>query len=276
MGNGATKKNPEEKLTKKDLRYFIKELNDHEGCINAMCLTPDETLLVTASEDKTARVLDLTTEDTVAILSGHEMYINHVVASNDFVFTASADRVIKKWRIDTGMCSKNFKGHTGPVNRLLLVQNILLSSSYDKTIRCWHINTGECLSVFSSHKSGVFPLLYIPENESISTNKDYADLEHNHDILVSGSADCTAKSWSMNNNGVLTTYKGHTGAVLAVATSKDGDVLFTSSQDNTIRSFDFTSGEHLKVFKGHQGSLFFLQVIMLVINLDWGLLYIPL
>ena len=247
------------KLTKKDLRWFIKEIKEHESGINSVCVTPDNSAMITASEDATARVFDLKTEEYVSVLRGHEKYINHVVCNADFVFTASADKTIRKWRLDTGICSKTMKGHTGAVNRLHIVNNILFSSSYDRSVRCWHVDTGECKAVFEGHKLGVYPILYV-EVADDEFDRDFADLENNHDLLITGSVDSTAKSWTLSTGDVQTTFRGHTGAVLSLATDNQGSTLFTGSQDNTIRSYDLHTGKILKVFEGHQAAILQLQV----------------
>ena len=260
MGAGASKdQEKKQKITKKDLRFFIKEIKEHTSGINSMTITPDGSMLVSASEDSNAHIMDLSTEATVSVLKGHEKYINSVVCNNDFVFTASADKSIRKWRIDTGMCSKTMRGHTCAVNRLMLVDNLLFSSSYDRTARCWHIDTGECLAVFNGHKLGVYPLLYIPQSDD-SFNRDLADISNNHDILITGSADMTARSWALNTNEVLMTYRGHSGAILSMACDNTGKYLFTGSQDSTIRSYTLSTGKPVNVFTGHAASVLQLQV----------------
>lgn len=258
MGSGNSKKG-EQKLTKKDLRYFFKEVKEHEKGINSMCITPNGSMIITVSEDNTARIFDVAREEFVSVLKGHDSYINHVVANDDYVFTASADQCIKKWRIDTGMCSKTLKGHVGAINRLVLFDNILFSSSYDRTARCWHIDTGECKAVFTGHKLGVYPLLYIPQGDD-DFERDLSDLENNNDILVTGSVDNTARSWSLSTKETLITYKGHQGAVLSLAADSNGKYLFTGSTDNVIRSFNMHTGKIIRSFEGHQASVLQLQV----------------
>lgn len=268
MGSGSSKNGSAEnvnnqqvapKITKKDLKYFLKEVKEHEGGINTICLTPDNAMLITASEDATARIFDINREEYVSVLRGHEKYINHVVCNYDFVFTASADKCIRKWRIDTGMCSKTMKGHAGAVNRLFLLKNILFSSSYDRSARCWHIDTGECIAVFTGHKLGVYPILYIETSDS-EFDRDFADLDNNHDMLITGSVDSTAKSWSLNTKENLMTFRGHKGGILSLATDNSATTLFTGSQDNTIRSYELGTGRMLRVFEGHQASVLQLQV----------------
>ena len=262
MGSGSSKKDTKDKpqkLTKKDLKFFIKEVTSHEGGINSMAITPDGSMICTGSEDKTCRILDVAKEECVSVLKGHESYINWVVCNDKHVFTGSADKCIKKWSLDTGMCSKTLKGHTAPVNRMILLENILFSTSYDKTARCWDIDTGECLREFNGHKRAVYPLVYVPLSGD-GFERNFADLDNNHDILITGSADETAKSWGLDNGEPIVTFKGHSGAVLCLSVDSAGKFLFTGSVDNTCRSWDLSTGKALQTFDGHQASIIQLQV----------------
>ena len=67
------------------------------------------------------------------------------------------------------------------------------------------------------------------------------------DILISGSADSTARSWSFDTGGCLKLFKGHAGAVTTMATDAVGKILFTAGADATIRSWNISTGQVLKV-----------------------------
>ena len=65
------------------------------------------------------------------------------------------------------------------------------------------IVSGECLRVLEGHKLGVYPLLYIEASDSNNEfDRDFSDLENNHDLVITGSVDSTAKSWSLGTGMV--------------------------------------------------------------------------
>ena len=72
--------------------------------------------------------------------------------------------------------------------------------------------------------------------------------------LVTGSADHTAKSWSLDT-GKAKILKGHTDAVAAVAVSRDGRFVATASYDGTARVWNPDTGETRQVLKGHRGAV---------------------
>ena len=78
----------------------------------------------------------------------------------------------------------------------------------------------------------------------------------------------SAKSWGMNSNECLVTYKGHGGAVNCLAVDGKGKTLFTGSADSTIRSWDLLTGAPIKTFQGHQGAIIQLQVRELSVEYD--------
>ena len=254
MGCGTSKN---ESKKKGDNAHLIKALQEHEDAVNGICISKDKNTVVTVSEDKTGRLWDTTTEECVGILQGHTSYINTVCVSDRYVFSCSADKTIRKWSLESGACLKTFVGHASPVNRVICAGDLVFSSSYDRTVRCWQSDTGECLRTFTGHKRSVYPLLLIPSETNRGT---FIDMESNDDILVSGSVDNTAKSWGLNSNECLVTFKGHTGAVLCLATEDRGKFLFTGSADHTTRSWDPMTGAPIRVFSGHQGAIMAIQV----------------
>jgi WD40 repeat protein len=54
-------------------------------------------------------------------------------------------------------------------------------------------------------------------------------------LLAAGGADGAVYVWSVGDRKLVTTLKGHTGAILSVAFSRDGKLLATASEDRTAR-----------------------------------------
>ncbi len=93
--------------------------------------------------------------------------------------------------------------------RLIVTGDFIFSSSYDKTARAWHFDTqdiGEnmedeaCIRTFQGHTKGVYPIIFIPA-EDFDPN-DGAVINPG-DMLITGSADHTARSWSFDTGGCL-------------------------------------------------------------------------
>ena len=275
----------------KDKNYLLQTCDEHEGSINCMDLSDDGSVLVTGGDDGTIRLWTAKSDvvECLGILEGHEEYITSVSIEDNFVISTSADMTIKKWNISTCECLITFKGHESTVNKIVCTGDFLFSVSYDKKARCWDFDTGECVRVFSGHKNNISSILYIPADTEIQTDalhliqmakkklaqqgnklpplsnaidhfQDEEENMYSKDLIITGSLDSSAKSWSIETGECVHTFKGHTGPVTCLATDQKGRILFTGSSDHTIRSWDIMTGQLLKVFTGHQTTVLSLTV----------------
>jgi hypothetical protein len=147
-------------------------------------------------------------------------------------------------------------------NSYLFLGDFLLSTSYDRTARCWNFETGACVRVFSGHTHGILPILYIRCEHDASEEHDFEDEMniYTKDIIITGSQDTTAKTWSFESGECLKTFRGHTGAILCLAMDRQEKILFTGSGDHTIRLWDIKSGTELRVYDQHQAAVLNLLV----------------
>ena len=166
--------------------------------------------------------------------------------------------------------------------RILLTGDFIFSSSFDKTARAWLFDVSElgegneeraCIKTFKvydlekktnlilfsmvlprcqGHQKGVYPLIFIPSADELDDTEGEGPSIRPGDILLTGSADNTARSWSFESAGCLKQFRGHTGAVTTMATDSSGKVLFTAGADSTIKSWNIQSAQLLKV--SHQSS----------------------
>jgi len=56
------------------------------------------------------------------------------------------------------------------------------------------------------------------------------NLQIAEDLIITGSADGTARSWSIDKGEALFVFAGHLGAVQGLAVNDDGRLLFTGGQ----------------------------------------------
>ncbi|RNA12234.1 WD repeat-containing 86-like, partial [Brachionus plicatilis] len=140
-------------------------------------------------------------------------------------------------------------------------------------------DTGECIRKFTGHKNNITSILFIPsdrENDTqtlqfiqeqaekskkgigkslqnrSSTSAYDEDEIYSKDLIITGSFDSLAKSWSIETGECVQTFRGHTSAITCLATDLLGKLLFTGSGDHTIRSWDIMTGQLVRIFTGHQ------------------------
>ncbi len=73
------------------------------------------------------------------------------------------------------------------------------------------------------------------------------------DIVVTTSADGTARTWSLASGEQRHVLAGHSGPVNCMAVDpKETQYVYTAGADWVIKCWDVVTGEHLRDLKGHQ------------------------
>ena len=134
----------------------VRELKGHTASVGNLDVSPDQTRLLSASADKTARLWKLDSGECVHILQGHTKYVNSAVLSRDGLraLSGSADTTVRLWDLATGRCVRVLEGHTEQANVVAWHPSnpsLAVSGSDDKTVRVWNVNSGTCLSVLKGH-----------------------------------------------------------------------------------------------------------------------------
>jgi RNA polymerase sigma factor (sigma-70 family) len=126
----------------------------------ALCaaFSPDDSLLVTGSADKTARIWEAATGKEKHTLKGHTDAILVVAFSPDgkLVATAGKDGVVMLWDVQTGKERGSLKGRAG-VRCLAFSPDgkTLASGGEDKVLRLWDVHMGKERAALKGHQGGV-------------------------------------------------------------------------------------------------------------------------
>ena len=296
MGSGASKK---EKSTKSYLLQTFEEHEGSINCMEvsedgSVLATGSDDAHIRLWSTKTDII------ECIGVLEGHDDYITWIDIEDSYLLSASADKTIRKWDMSTCECVLVFLGHESTVNRIVCTGDFVFSVSYDKKARCWDYDTGECVRVFSGHKNNINSILFIPadkenltdalkfvqahaakkslaatgnrlppiskaaaiRNANMDLDNDEEDIDqiYSKDLIITGSLDSTAKSWSIETGECVQTFKGHTAAITCMATDPLGKLLFTGSADHSIKSWEIMTGQLLKTFTGHQTTVISLLV----------------
>jgi len=84
-------------------RELLPRLEGHSGIVGAARFSPDGRFIATSSQDKTARVWDVSTHKEIAVLVGHTKMLNDVVFSPDskLLITLGDDGFAKVWTVES-------------------------------------------------------------------------------------------------------------------------------------------------------------------------------
>ncbi|XP_057673752.1 transducin beta-like protein 3 [Corythoichthys intestinalis] len=161
--------------------------NAHDKDVNSVAVSPNDKLLASGSQDRTAKLWSLASQGTINLLGvfrGHRRGVWSVCFSpvDQVLVTSSADGTIKLWSLQDFSCLKTFEGHDASVLKVIFVSRgtQLVSSGSDGLVKLWTIKTNECVKTLDGHQDKVWGLH--------SSRKD--------DKMVTGSADSNITVWT--------------------------------------------------------------------------------
>ncbi|XP_042485321.1 transducin beta-like protein 3, partial [Macadamia integrifolia] len=145
----------------------------HDKDINSLAIAPNDNLVCTGSQDRTACVWRLPDLVSVVVLKGHKRGIWSVEFSpvDQCVITASGDKTIKIWAMSDGSCLKTFEGHTSSVLRASFLTRgaQFVSCGADGLVKLWTVKTNECVATYDQHEDKVWALAVGKKTEMLAT-----------------------------------------------------------------------------------------------------------
>jgi WD40 repeat protein len=214
-------------------------LSGHGATVGSAAYSPDGRRIVTASNDKTARIWDAVTGAQLVVLAGHTDLVYSAAFSPDGrrIVTASEDKTARIWDAVTGAQSVVLSGHEAAVSTAAWSPDgrRIVTASDDKTARIWDAVTGAELAPLSGHTDHLISAAWSPDGSRI----------------VTASADKTARIWNAVTATQLAVLSGHGAAVYGAAYSPDGRRIVTASEDKTARIWDAATATQLAVLAGH-------------------------
>jgi WD40 repeat protein len=207
--------------------------------IYAATVSPDGGRIVTASHDKTARVLSFDGLRELASLRGHDAHVWSAAFSPDGsrVVTASGDGTARIWNADGDGKPLVLRGHEASVNSAAWSPDgaLVVTASDDRTARVFRAIDAVQLLVIR-HDADVNAAAFSPDGGRI----------------VTASADGIARVWDADGQGAPLLLRGHQGMVVAAAFRPDGKRVATAGLDRTVRVWDPFEGTELFALRGHE------------------------
>jgi WD40 repeat protein len=118
------------KIWSTDTNQLFTRMNYHRSCVWSLDISDD--YLVSASQDHTAKLIDLSVEKCRHTFRGHLDAINIVCFSDRHTFiTGSADKSVSLWDYRTANCISTNLSHHSAVNDVIVNQNSFLVASCD-------------------------------------------------------------------------------------------------------------------------------------------------
>jgi WD40 repeat protein len=215
--------------------------------------------IVTASQDKTARVWKSEDGELIWELRGHTNGVWYADFSPDvnFLVTASLDGSIRLWSTLMGAQIAEFRGHKGAVYSAEFSPDgkHLLTSSADKTARVWQAS--RVVGQFYLHGDWLSDVDFSPNGQLLATagldNKAiiWNIAGENLNVFTEGPDDFE-KYLKIQN---LITELPHESSVNSISFSPDGNFVVTSSGTEAM-IWDIKTGSIVRKFIGHTEEIY--------------------
>lgn len=196
---------------------LVKEFIGHIGGI--WTFDCDGNRVVTGSTDKTARIWDTTTEQTVATLKYHRSTVRVLRIYDGYVITGSRDYTIAIWSM-YGDLIYRLDGHRQSVRCLDVCDGYLASGSYDGYCKLWDYRRGKFIRDVHRHQ-----------------DKIYCVKIYNGHVASSG-FDCEVKISKIDGQ-LCKPYRLHSSVVGWIDFSDN--FIVSSSLDGTIVKYNYIS-----------------------------------
>lgn len=141
----------------------------HDKDINALDVAPNDRLLVSGSQDRTAKVWEIEYVASGAGVRGELRLLGTCKGHKRGVWcvrfgraervlaTGSGDKTVKLWSLDDFTCVKTFEGHTNSVLRVdfLNAGMQMVSSASDGLVKLWNVRDETCAATMDNHEDKV-------------------------------------------------------------------------------------------------------------------------
>lgn len=225
----------------KTFPQLVTTLN-HDDTVESVAFSPNGKLILTASDDHTARLWNAQDGRLLSTLRGHTDKLVDARFSPDgrLVVTFSKDRTARTWNVANGRLLAVLRGHTDAVCDAEFSPDSqrIATASDDHTAKVWNAANGRLLATLQGHTGVVQRVQFSSDGQRI----------------VTASEDHTARLWNGADYSLLMILEGHSDAVTSAAFSPDAQHVITASSDGTARVWGTADGHPLAILR-HGGTV---------------------
>ena len=133
----------------------------HDKEVNCVAFSPNNKIIATASQDKTAKLWSAENHSILGTLKGHTrgVWCVRFSPTDQIVLTSSSDCSLRLWSLSNLSCLKRLE-QAATVLRAEFIDHgkYILSSGSDGLLKLWNIKTNACIQTLDEHDDRVWSL----------------------------------------------------------------------------------------------------------------------
>ena len=222
-----------------------KSFAGHAGAVTSVGFSANSARLITGGADKTVRIWDVATGMPVALVQGNGEAVTSVALhpNGNQAASGTIDGKLAVWKLDVpaGQPLAGDNGQPATVAAVSLDGKKLATAAVVDGKQVIQIRDipGGVTQTLLGHEGPITALAFSPDNARV----------------VSGSADKTARIWTLADSKEVAKYAAHTNTVTAVAFSANGQQIVSGAADNSLKLWNAADAVEQKNFAGHTGAI---------------------
>ncbi|MBN2481443.1 MAG: hypothetical protein JXB19_06870 [Bacteroidales bacterium] len=199
-------------------------LEGHKNWVGALCFTPDNRRLYSASQDHTIMYWDMVDKSGTVFVELPQTEVNCIALSptGNYIFGGTEDGRLIRWNIETKeqtvLLSTNISIHSLAMNP---TGSRIATGDRNGTLRILDARANTIILTISAHTAQISDLAFSPDGQQIAT----------------ASTDKSLKIWDINNtSNQPVIISRHNAWVLSLAFSPDGRYIVSASAQPADRS----------------------------------------
>lgn len=222
-------------------------IQDTNGNINAMAVSPNGKIVATAGRDNHIRLWNTEGGKEVANLEAHADIVRALqFASDSVLVSASDDKTLRVWNVGRGKGAmleykSNIVAHDRPVTAIAISPDgkTIASVSEDSLLKTWRLDSGGLEHRIRAGDGSVMAVAFSPDGKTIATGDESGKI----------------KLWDAMKGSPVAFTGSHDRAVTALTFSQDGKTLVSGSEDRTLRYWNIMSGQQIAKVAAHDGAI---------------------
>jgi guanine nucleotide-binding protein subunit beta-2-like 1 protein len=207
--------------------YAKRAMTGHSGPIADVVISSDGQFALSGAWDRTLRLWDLTTGETVRVFNGHTSDVHSVAFSQDNrqIVSASRDKTIRLWNT-LGECKYTLQEdqHTDWISCVRFSPSaktpLLVSAGWDKAVMVWNVATMKLRTKLIGHNGPVYTVTISPDGS----------------LCASGGKDMTVMLWDVSEGKHL--YSLDAGAPINALCFSPKNYWLVAATDTGVKLWD--------------------------------------